>query len=258
MINIVGDFNTWEKCNLVGASSSTSYSPSWTSGALLDLKQPLISLDATNTWINGDPSGAGEYGKEDVITGFMCKNDAGAWGLLQTKEAKENFTIINRAPVLWSDYEFYKPDSDSDTNEWQWINIESVSSSREPTRGFIALNYYADTSSPYYWGGKASSGTSDTAVSTSDDSFMWIDGWGLNDYGTTTTTTTNTPTPFYDADEKPQIGVGNQTKITSESLTNSERSGIININPVIEARVGFSSDSNPICNVKVYIDTEGN
>lgn len=264
LINILGDFNTLLQCNRITNMGIDEFTPSWINNALIALSQPLISKNQDNDWINGKPSNPndGEYNKDDIITGFMCKSDDGTYGLFYSLDSTEigensqNFTIINRAPVLWSDCNFYRPEpANISTDEWQWITVQGVSG-ENPTFGAIAQNYYIDIDSPFYWGGAPSEDLGENPQeSTSDEDFIWIDGWGLNNYGATDT---NKATAFYDGNKNPQIGVGNQTKIVAENLTNNERGDIIYINPVIEARVGFSSDGGPICNVKVYITMGGN
>lgn len=184
------------------------------------------------------------YDNHSYVTGFYCQSEDGSEleplvvidNNGSTAANSNYFSIVNKAPVLWCDFSpsVYSFDS---VEGWSWAVVNSLDNNGRPASGTICQSFTCLSQLPFIWG------ESGATSSTNEDYFRWIDGWGFNNNAVNGGIEQDGGSAYYNADNSGQIWVGNQGRVTEESLTNSERGEISGSTFVIEAAVDLSSGS---------------
>ena len=207
-----GPFNTTTRLiTYENGGSTVDTQTSWWAVSPQTQINPLVSDMMNTTMFQTDYTI--DINGTQVVCGFIT-SDGENFKSRTTPDDDSNpnyFTLINKAPILWGDYNFVVETSSSHDSA-QPVAITGLNSSSDISDGYMSLTYYENRTDPFVWQDEVG------GVIT-----RWVDGCGYNNGA-----------------NDGQIYVGNQQQVIDTNLTNSERSPINGKTFVINAHITTS------------------
>lgn len=262
--NVNGYFNTTSKTMVYNKGVGTTANVEWfiKEGAPRTQVSPLVSLN--DEMFNQGAQSDGAAPKDGrVYTGFEAQPGEGETeneifcvvatlgsDVENPQTPHNDFVIVNKMPVVWGDYMFDSGDALINIS-WKIATIYGIGPTNAVIDGMYTKTYYEDTESPFIWNDMEDSEEQGTATGAT---VRWFDGWGYNNGAGLE------DSKVYDADLSPIIYVGNQTRVTDASLTNSERASISGKTFAIQAKIGVNDEGQTYIepDVRVYLSGVNN
>ena len=258
--NISGYFNTTSSAIVYSQGNPSRANEDWyyQEGAPKTQKSVLLSV-TDGLFAQGDQSAGDTLSENIVYTGFTTSDGnifcatKNSGNQDDTEENRNAFVLVNKMPVIWGDYNFtIMGESNNTDTSTQWWKIAAIMGTEKSdgsislTNGVYTRTYWENTDSPLIWNDMEDSEEQGTATGAA---VRWFDGWGYNNG------TGLEDGKKYDADLSPVIYVGNQTKVTDASLTNSERASINRKTFAIQAKIGVNDEGQTYIepDVRVYL-----